>query len=94
MTVFDGRRLTQAVMGLPVRPARTGEFSDKRGRLLLKWNRYDQPLVGGGDSRRMVQLEEEVDLLRGQVAELVERVDFHERLLSQRREPGRVGRGE
>jgi len=72
----------------------TGEFTDKQGRLVLKWNRNDDPLVGGGDSRRVVQLEEEVDALRGQVAELVERVDFHERLLSQRREQGRVGKGE
>ena len=72
----------------------TGEFTDKRGRLVLKWSRDDQPLVGGVAGRRMAQLEEEVDSLRGQVAELVERVDFHERLLSQRREPGRVGKGE
>lgn len=72
----------------------TGEFTDARRRLVLKWNRYDHPLVGGGDSRRVVQLEEEVDALRGQVADLVERVDFHERLLAQRREPGRVGKGE
>ena len=69
----------------------TGEFTDKKGRLVLKWSRDDQPLVGGGDRRRVVQLEEEVDSLRGQVAELVERVDFHERLLSQRREQGRIG---
>jgi len=72
----------------------TGEFTDKQGRLVLKWNRHDDPLLGGGDSRRVLQLEEEVDSLRGQVAELVERVDFHERLLSQRREQGRVGKGE
>ena len=72
----------------------TGEFTDKKGRLVLKWNRRDDPLVGGGDNRRVGLLEEEVDALRGQVAELVERVDFHERLLSQRREPGRVGKGE
>ncbi len=72
----------------------TGEFTDRQGRLLLKWNRRDDPLMGGMDSRRVVELEEEVDSLRGQVAELVERVDFHERLLSQRREQGRVGKGE
>jgi TM2 domain-containing protein len=71
----------------------TGEFTDKRGRLVLKWNREDQ-VVGGGDRRRVLQLEEEVESLRGQMAELVERVDFHERLLSQRREQGRVGKGE
>jgi hypothetical protein len=72
----------------------TGEFTDSRGRLVLKWNRLDNPLTGGADARRVGQLEEEVDSLRGQMAELVERVDFHERLLSQRRESGRVGKGE
>jgi hypothetical protein len=50
--------------------------------------------MGGGDSRRVVELEGEVESLRGQMAELLERVDFHERLLSQRREPGRIGKGE
>lgn len=72
----------------------TGEFTDKQGRLVLKWNREDQPLLGGGDSRRVMELEGEVESLRGQMAELVERVDFHERLLSQRREPGRIGKRE
>lgn len=36
----------------------------------------------------------EVDALRHEVAELHERVDFAERLLAQRQEPGKVGAGE
>ncbi|HKT60518.1 MAG TPA: hypothetical protein VJQ46_10715 [Gemmatimonadales bacterium] len=36
----------------------------------------------------------EVDALRHEVAELHERVDFAERLLSQRQEQGKVGAGE
>jgi uncharacterized coiled-coil DUF342 family protein len=36
----------------------------------------------------------EVDALRAEVSELHERVDFAERLLAQRQEPGKVGAGE
>ena len=36
----------------------------------------------------------EVDALRSEVAELHERVDFAERLLAQRQEPGKVGAGD
>jgi hypothetical protein len=36
----------------------------------------------------------DVDALRHEVAELHERMDFAERLLAQRQEPGKVGAGE
>jgi hypothetical protein len=36
----------------------------------------------------------EVDALRHEVSELHERVDFAERLLAQKQEPGKVGAGE
>ena len=36
----------------------------------------------------------EVDALRAEVSELHERVDFAERLLAQRQEPGKIGAGE
>jgi hypothetical protein len=36
----------------------------------------------------------EVDALRSEVSELHERMDFAERLLAQRQEPGKVGAGE
>jgi len=39
-----------------------------------------------GDESMLVQLEERVDQLNGQIAELAERLDFAERLLAQKRE--------
>jgi hypothetical protein len=39
-------------------------------------------------------LEAEVDALRAEVAELHERMDFAERLLAQRPEPGKIGAGQ
>ncbi len=39
-----------------------------------------------GDEPRVAQLEERVDQLHGQIAELAERLDFAERLLAQKRE--------
>ncbi len=36
----------------------------------------------------------EVDALRGEVSDLHERVDFAERLLAQRTEPGKIGASE
>jgi TM2 domain-containing membrane protein YozV len=46
----------------------TGEFTDKQGRLLLKWNRNDDPLVGGRDTAAVAGRGGR--LLRGQVASL------------------------
>ena len=67
-----------------------GEFTDADGRPLLKWNRYDEPLVGGAEGRRAAQLADEMDAMRRELTDLAERVDFHERLLSQHRERGRL----
>jgi hypothetical protein len=39
-----------------------------------------------GDEPRVAQIEERVDHLHGQIAELAERLDFAERLLAQKRE--------
>ena len=46
----------------------------------------DTPGGTAGDEPRVAQLEERVDLLNGQIAELAERLDFAERLLAQKRE--------
>lgn len=46
----------------------------------------DTPGDGARDEGRVAQLEEQVDVLHGQVAELAERLDFAERLLAQKRE--------
>ena len=49
---------------------------------------HQLPSVDGEDVRA------EVDELRYRVAELEERLDFAERVLAQRREPGKLGAGE
>jgi hypothetical protein len=46
----------------------------------------DTPGSAAGEEPRVAQLEERVDQLQGQVAELGERLDFAERLLAQKRE--------
>ena len=46
----------------------------------------DTPGGAAGDESRVAQLEEQVEQLHGQVAELAERLDFAERLLAQKRE--------
>jgi len=46
----------------------------------------DAPGGAAGDEPRVAQLEEQVEQLHGQVAELAERLDFAERLLAQKRE--------
>lgn len=48
----------------------------------------------GNASAQDPELLAEVDALRAEVSELHERVDFAERLLAQRPEPGKVGAGE
>jgi hypothetical protein len=48
------------------------------------------PQLAAGDGE---EVRAEVDELRYRVAELEERLDFAERVLAQRREPGELGRG-
>ncbi|MEP6687434.1 MAG: hypothetical protein ABJC36_03735 [Gemmatimonadales bacterium] len=48
----------------------------------------------GGRSEPDPELQADVDALRADVSELHERMDFAERLLAQRQEPGKVGAGE
>ena len=50
--------------------------------------------IRGRAANRDPELLAEVDALRAEVSELHERVDFAERLLAQRQEPGKVGAGE
>ena len=58
-----------------------GDFSDSNGRRLSRWD----PQVADAQSSEM--LAQDVDMLRAEVAELAERLDFAERLLSQPRDP-------
>jgi hypothetical protein len=59
-----------------------GDFRDVNGRRVSRWD----PEVAGTQSTEM--LAQDVDALRGEVAELAERLDFAERLLAQPRDHG------
>ncbi|MBI2404055.1 MAG: TM2 domain-containing protein [Gemmatimonadetes bacterium] len=65
-----------------------GEFRDANGRRVVRWSASDP----GPEPRRLptdsTAVVEELDALRTDVAELAERVDFMERLLTQARERG------
>lgn len=68
-----------------------GEFRDSDGRRVVRWSASDP----GPESRRWFGpgtgvTPEEVDALRADLAELAERVDFMERLLTQARERGNL----
>ena len=63
----------------------TGQFTDARGRYLSRWD-PSIPEPHGSDPRLLA----EVEALRGEVAELAERLDFAERLLSRPREGERA----
>ena len=65
----------------------SGSFRDVNGRLVHRWDPEEAPAAGTLPAEVM----EELDVLRSQVAELAERVDFTERLLaSARTEPQSV----
>ena len=73
-----------------------GESTDAEGRRLLRWDVND-PLgrsVSRGAERRIEALTQDVDMLRGQLGELAERLDFAERMLTEVREAKRLPRGE
>ena len=65
-----------------------GEFRDADGRRVIRWSASDP----GPEPRRLpsdsAAVAEELDAVRADVAELAERVDFMERLLTQARERG------
>ena len=66
-----------------------GAFRDEEGKRLLRW--WESSPVPGMDSRMVQQLEvvlEELDVMRGEMGELGERVDFMERVLAKVKEPG------
>jgi hypothetical protein len=59
-----------------------GDFRDVQGRRVSRWD----PEVGDAQSTEV--LAQELDALRGEVAELAERLDFAERLLAAPRDSG------
>jgi len=64
-----------------------GEFRDEEGRKVSQWDPSESPGSLAGVPHELM---EEIDTLRREVAELSERVDFTERLLSQKRDPERL----
>lgn len=69
-----------------------GEFRDSDGRRVIRWNPSDPgPAIHRlpADSAAMA---EDLEAVRADVAELAERVDFMERLLTQARERGSLPR--
>jgi TM2 domain len=58
-----------------------GDFRDADGRRVSRWD------PEAGQVQNTEALAQEVDVLRAEVAELAERVDFAERLLAQPRDP-------
>jgi len=63
-----------------------GSFRDADGRRVKYWFEDEQSGPGGGGQQRLSgDVLQELDALREEVAELVERVDFTERLLTRSR---------
>jgi hypothetical protein len=58
-----------------------GDFRDAEGRRISQWD------PEAGETRSAELLAQEVDVLRAEVADLAERLDFAERLLAQPRDP-------
>jgi hypothetical protein len=76
-----------------------GEFRDRDGRRLARWEVADPTALGGersgggergkrGAARRVEDVEDRMLALESQVNELAERLDFAERVLAQARERG------
>ncbi len=65
-----------------------GEFRDKDGRRVIRWSANDPVPESHRLSPDSAAVAEDLDALRADVAELAERVDFMERLLTQARERG------
>lgn len=83
-----------------------GEFRDRDGRRLTRWEVADPTALGGGAAgggggkgaargavRRVEDVEDRMLSLESQVNELAERLDFAERVLAQARERGTLPKG-
>jgi hypothetical protein len=75
-----------------------GSFRDVHGRRVKYWTEDEaeyHSVAGGADADRQLPsgVMEEIDSLRAEVADLSERMDFTERLLTQRRHTGALEAG-
>lgn len=66
-----------------------GNFRDAEGRRVVRWE-PSAPEGGAGAARRLDLVLDELEMLRGEMGELHERVDFLERLLARIREQGAI----
>lgn len=69
----------------------SGSFRDGDGRRVTNWVETEpQESVPGNDPRRQELILQELDVLRGEMAELNERVDFMERMLTRVKNRGAI----
>lgn len=76
----------------------SGEFRDSEGRVVYTWSQHDRRQRGGRgpgtvSSQQAEDLQEQLDQVRQEMNELAERVDFTERMLAQRKDQERLGKG-
>ncbi|MGH7568464.1 MAG: NINE protein [Gemmatimonadales bacterium] len=71
----------------------TGEFRDADDLPLRNWNVQEPRGMARAADRRTDELEERLDALQGEVAEMQERLDFTERMLAQQRDRDRLSKG-
>ena len=67
-----------------------GEFRDAENRVVYAWSQFDRRQSSAVGNRQLEEVHDQMDLMRREMAELAERVDFAERMLAQQRERGRV----
>lgn len=67
-----------------------GNFRDAESRRVTRWAETDPEDTPAGDPRRQELILQELDLLRGEMADLNERVDFMERMLTRAQGRGAI----
>jgi prephenate dehydrogenase len=70
----------------------TGEYRDADGKRLTRWSRDDPRSPAELADENKGELLEEISTLRHEMEELTERMDFHERLITQMRERDKLPR--
>lgn len=71
----------------------SGSFRDADGRRLVNWGESDVPPSGSSlqlNDERVEMLLDEIDHMRAEMGEVVERVDFMERVLARQKDRGNL----
>lgn len=71
-----------------------GSFRDADGRRVTNWAEMDPQDTAAADPRRQELILQELDLLRSEMAEIHERVDFMERMLARVKNRDAIPRGD